>query len=796
VGRNTTAQNLPADVFSVPTYFFDAGWQNTTQGPNAPIADDPNTAQNEELLLTRLANGTIRYSGAEHTNFVGGDTTDDGIHAGDGDDTVRGNGGNDRLEGDGGNDQIIGGAGDDIITDNFGDDVLKGGPGNDAIQGGPGGDLLQGNAGDDFIIQGSDLSETFGGTGDDIVFGGQSGTVIFGGEGADWLEGTGQADLLHGGNGDPFELGTGDGPDVLYGGAGVDDLIGEGDDDIIIYSPGQNFFDGLLGFDWVTGYSYGQAAAGLDIDLLRNDLLPPQVDPLASRYSLVESVSGAQGDDVIKGDSEFLDPVNVGGNELLEENLGLITGLDQYFEPGFGTYIGNVLLGGAGSDSIMGRGDDDIIDGDSYLRVQLEAPDGLGGLMRVDRLGALQARVFNGTLNPGDIDIVREIITTAQGASIDEAVYIGPSGDFDVTDLGDGRWIVDHVRGCGDILDIDICPLQPDGLTNGIDEGRDTLYNIEQIVFEDVTIVISQPGDTGLLRVTTSPALPSQITLDGVPMDTWALTWPKTPVGTYEVCFTDVSGFQTPGCQTVDITLDATTTVVGTFVANGWLRVQTSPALPGTITVNGTSTNDWGSWSDLPPGGYTVCFGQVQGFDAPACVATSVAAGVQTDVAGVYTPNAAAPVPTGFGQLRVTTTPAVPAVIEVDGVAYDRWGLTWVKLAPGAHEVCFGDVTGFTTPACQDITIVEAATTVVNGAYTQRGTIQVLTLPAVPSTVSIDGTPRNAWGVWTEIPAGTHTVCFGEVPAASGPPPAASGPPCQIVVVTAGQPTVVTGLFN
>ena len=32
---------------------------------------------------------------------------------------------------------------------------------------------------------------------------------------------------------------------------------------------------------------------------------------------------------------------------------------------------GNILLGGAGSDLIEGRGADDIIDGDSYLSVRL-----------------------------------------------------------------------------------------------------------------------------------------------------------------------------------------------------------------------------------------------------------------------------------------------------------------------------------------------------------------------------------------------------------------------------------------
>src|SRR5207245_9655473 len=42
------------------------------------------------------------------------------------------------------------------------------------------------------------------------------------------------------------------------------------------------------------------------------------------------------------------------------------------------------------------------------------------------------------------------------------------------------------------------------------------------------------------------------------------------------------------------------------------------------------------------------------------------------------------------GLLRVTTNPAIPGNILVDGVPADDWGLTWMKLAPGARPVSFG----------------------------------------------------------------------------------------------------------
>ena len=40
---------------------------------------------------------------------------------------------------------------------------------------------------------------------------------------------------------------------------------------------------------------------------------------------------------------------------------------------------------------------------------------------------------------------------------------------------------------------------------------------------------------SGLLRVVTSPAVPSQVLVDGVPRHSWSLDWLKLPPGTYQV---------------------------------------------------------------------------------------------------------------------------------------------------------------------------------------------------------------------------------------------------------------------
>jgi hypothetical protein len=140
-----------------------------------------------------------------------------------------------------------------------------------------------------------------------------------------------------------------------------------------------------------------------------------------------------------------------------------------------------------------------------------------------------------------------------------------------------------------------------------------------------------------MLRVTTSPAVPSQILVDGVPRDTWGLNWVKLPPGTYTVRFTHVEGYTEPDPQTVNVTTGNTTTVDGTFTQRGTLRVTTSPAVAGTISVDGIPRNDWGVWTDLPTGGHQVCFGAVEGYTAPPCQNITLTAGQQTTVNGTYT---------------------------------------------------------------------------------------------------------------------------------------------------------------
>jgi len=87
------------------------------------------------------------------------------------------------------------------------------------------------------------------------------------------------------------------------------------------------------------------------------------------------------------------------------------------------------------------------------------------------------------------------------------------------------------------------------------------------------------------------------------------------------------------------------------------------------------------------------------------------------------------------------------------------------------------------------VSIAAGVTTTVEGVFSVHGWLRILTDPAVPSTIYVNGVPRNDWGMWQSMLPGTYLVAFGAVP---GYPT----PEAQIAVVTAGQTSVVTGSFR
>jgi putative cell wall-binding protein len=444
IQRNTDASYLPASIFVVPDPTFRVGELDANALPEG---------------LLRDANGMWRWPGEEHIELHG-TPENDLMRAGQGDDSLWGYEGDDRLEGGSGNDQLIGGPGNDLLTDTFGDDNLKGGLGNDVLSGGPGEDLYLPSHGDDFTIGGGDpVSTFFMGTGDDVHLGGAGlNERVFGGEGDDWIEGGASAGLIQGDNANQHQNDPNGGHDVVFGGQGNDDIEGEGGDDVLVgQAQGVDRHEGMMGYDWVT---YQGAPMGVDADMRFTTLQRPDVQAVRDRFDLVEALSGSSHDDVLRGMGKEIDDIpdwQKPLHRLTEEGLDRILGLRDLLEPegNHANYadrfraglpvadtdgVSNLLLGGSGGDVIQGRGGDDFLDGDAYLKVQLEV-DGV----RYDSAQELRAMALSGSFDPGSIDIVREIVTDADATeAIDVAEYSGAMSEYTITGLGDGYYQVAH----------------------------------------------------------------------------------------------------------------------------------------------------------------------------------------------------------------------------------------------------------------------------------------------------------------------------------------------------------------
>jgi len=533
--RNTTATALKADAFATADCKFELG-HLTSPAPSGStivgagsVSDDPTTECNENKLLIKLSSGRIQYRqtnkvdppGINGQGVYNGTTAVDLVGGGNDNDTLWGGVGNDVMEGNGGDDVALGGEGNDIITDLAGDDTLKGGPGNDALDGGVGLDLLLGGDGKDLMAGGANTNAHFAGPGDDFILAGQGADEVDGDSGDDWQEGGDQTDLLQGDSGSLFfDDHNNPGDDILIGQNGDDDYDMEGGDDIGVAGPGIEKNAGAAGYDWLTGFGDPQPQDA-DLALPIVEVLP--LNQVRDRFNEVEALSGGNLNDALRGDDIVPSQVAGGGfigcDALDQDGLDRISGLDPLVPaltipsapiiaasatnhcPLVGNVWGegNILIGGIGSDTIEGRGADDIIDGDRYLNVRLSVRNGateigstdlfehaaLSGSFGTGTDGmTLQQAVFAGFVDPGNIVAVREILTptaaspdcgstTPAPVNCDVAVYSGPVANYTITAAPATATSLAGTT----VTDVAAVPV----------DGVDTLRNIEQVRFTDAT---------------------------------------------------------------------------------------------------------------------------------------------------------------------------------------------------------------------------------------------------------------------------------------------------------------------
>jgi len=547
--RNTNATHLPSDVFSTPGLILEvnpARQFNDLNGDGTLEGGDPLGGGILTPLVVRNNPGTVgpdtnylRYTGGDHV-VLGGTEAADIMVGGIGDDTLFGDGGNDNLEGGFGNDIINGGDGDDIIKDAGGDDNIKAGAGNDVVHAGPGLDLVLAGSGNDFVFLGTDEgSEVFAGEGDDFIYGNKNAERILGNEGNDWIE-TGTFDGAPGDNFDEVFAHDGiDGHDVFLGDGGFDEYIGEGGDDIMVGSAGRGKMVGMSGFDWAT---YKDNLVGVNADLsipIIFDEAPtlPQNAAL-DEYESMEGLSGTRFNDVLKGTEDVAAdraPLSAGGTTgylgsvLDADGIALIAGLQEVLGVGVTSFDGgDIILGGDGSDAITGNAGDDIIDGDKYLDVQIGVfaandAEHVGPPIALHKsMTTLAASMFNGSINPGQLGIVRVIKNSNDDpdsdniADVDRAIFSGVRADYDITFNPNGTITVAHARGTAT-------------------DGTDTIRNVEVLDFTDQDITLLAPTldlhgpSTTTTTVTVAQAYRDQFGANAYNNTNGVTNWSGTP---------------------------------------------------------------------------------------------------------------------------------------------------------------------------------------------------------------------------------------------------------------------------
>jgi Ca2+-binding RTX toxin-like protein len=228
------------------------------------------------------------------------------------------------------------------------------------------------------------------------------------------------------------------------------------------------------------------------------DATPVPVSPVTvlPRFEAVEGLSGSTKADTLIGDDRDAAQILTSGgygSVLDSEGIARIDGFQEFLtqvlggpQASFGD--GNIILGGGGGDLLEGAGGNDLIDGDRFLNVRIHVDadnDGSEdiGEISVTSLEDIADDVFAGLINPGQLRIVREILTANDGLSFDTALYSGLAQEYEISPDQNGVTTVTHrlVDGTGAII--------PDSI--GAD-GIDRLINVERLQFADQTVVLVQ----------------------------------------------------------------------------------------------------------------------------------------------------------------------------------------------------------------------------------------------------------------------------------------------------------------
>ncbi len=239
------------------------------------------------------------------------------------------------------------------------------------------------------------------------------------------------------------------------------------------------------------------------------------------------------------------------------------------------------------------------------------------------------------------------------------------------------------------------------------------------------------PPETGAINVTTNLSAatfnisgPASFSGSGTE---WTTT--NAPVGNYSITYGFVAGYFTPGPQQSTLTKDGEISFSGTYVAipTGTISVTTNLD-SATFNISGPASYSgsgmqWTTTS-APIGGYSITFGEVEGYYTPASQSDTLEEDETISFDGTYVE-----IPTGT--INVITNLDAATFSIAGPISYRGGGKLWsVPNAPvGDYEITYGEVEGYYTPGLQRATLDEGREINFIGTYVEipTGAINVTT---------------------------------------------------------------------
>jgi Ca2+-binding RTX toxin-like protein len=417
-------------------------------------------------------------------DFLDGGAGADRLVGGDGDDRLYGRDGADRLEGDAGADSLYGGGGTDRLYGGSGADRLDGGDDTDRLYGGLDADRLYGGGGADSL---------YGDAGADTLFGGDGGDLLYGGADADTLYGDAGADSLYGGDGDDvldaasLESGasslTIDASNVTSTGNGFTVTARNLGDSGILGPPSADNLttdNGIFGFgvDGEAGDTAAQLGYDEDTEVSEQIIVELDQDAIRAVVDVTQLFDNhgeigrwtAYSDETQVGTATFLSDDGASSTSFTiapgqafdrlvftaeprdtSKSDGDLDGSEYFIQkisltPPEDGGVTNLLVGGAGNDSLTGAAGDDVLEGGPGTDVLLgdsgadtfyfagpqdgtfQAGNGVAASgVAGDSLGDFQAGVDTLQLG-GGFGFSGSLVAGATFVKLAEAVYDGTNG--------------------------------------------------------------------------------------------------------------------------------------------------------------------------------------------------------------------------------------------------------------------------------------------------------------------------------------------------------------------------------